>query len=49
MGITMLIIALIISIRKKYPRGKGYTLKEGLFILLDGTLAMCTALIVVVA
>ena len=47
MGICMLIIALIIAIKRKYPRGKGYTLKEGLVILLDGSLAMFTALIVV--
>ena len=47
MGVTMLIIALIIAIKRKYPRGKGYTLKEGLVILLDGALAMFTALIVV--
>src|SRR5512136_660995 len=43
MGVTMLIIALIISIKKKYPRGKGYTLKEGLFVFFDGFLALCTA------
>jgi len=47
MGVTMLLIALIIAIKRKYPRGKGYTLKEGLVILLDGALAMFTALIVV--
>jgi len=47
MGITMMIIALIIAIKKKYPRGKGYTLKEGVFIFFDGLLALCTALIVV--
>src|SRR5512139_2460959 len=43
MGVTMLIISLIIAIKGKYPRGKGYTLKEGLFIFLDGFLALCTA------
>lgn len=47
MGITMLIISLIIAIKRKYPRGEGYTLKEALYILWDGFLAMCTALIVV--
>jgi tripartite ATP-independent transporter DctM subunit len=47
MGVTMLIIALIISIKKKYPRGKGYSLKEGAVIFFDGLLALCTALIVV--
>jgi len=47
MGVTMMIIALIIAIKKKYPRGKGYTLKEGAFIFFDGLLALCTALIVV--
>src|SRR4030065_2305033 len=47
MGVTMMIIALIIAIKKKYPRGKGYTLKEGVFIFFDGLLALCTALIVV--
>ena len=47
MGVTMLIIALIISIKKKYPRGKGYSLKEGAAIFFDGLLALCTALIVV--
>jgi tripartite ATP-independent transporter DctM subunit len=47
MGVTMLIIALIISIKKKYPRGKGYSLKEGVVIFVDGLLALCTALIVV--
>lgn len=47
MGLTMLVISLIIAIKRKYPRGEGYTLKEALQILWDGFLAMCTALIVV--
>jgi len=47
MGVTMMIIALIIAIKKKYPRGKGYSLKEGVVIFFDGLLALCTALIVV--
>jgi tripartite ATP-independent transporter DctM subunit len=47
MGVMMLIISLIIAIKKKYPRGKGYSLKEGVFIFFDGLLALCTALIVV--
>jgi tripartite ATP-independent transporter DctM subunit len=47
MGITMLVISLIIAIKRRYPRGEGYTLKEALHILWDGFLAMCTALIVV--
>lgn len=47
MGVTMLIISLVIAIRKKYPRGKGYSFREGVFIFLDGLLALCTALIVV--
>ncbi len=29
MGIMMLLISLIIAIKRKYPRGKGYTLREG--------------------
>ncbi|MDI6762560.1 MAG: TRAP transporter large permease [Thermodesulfobacteriota bacterium] len=47
MGLTMLVIALVIAIRRKYPRGEGHTFKEAMVILLDGFLAMCTALIVV--
>ncbi len=47
MGVTMMIIALIIAIKKKYPRGKGYSLKEGVVIFFNGFLALCTALIVV--
>jgi tripartite ATP-independent transporter DctM subunit len=47
MGLTMLMIALIIAIKRKYPRGKGYTLREAFAILLDGTLSMFTAVIVV--
>ncbi|MEW6264438.1 MAG: TRAP transporter large permease [Thermodesulfobacteriota bacterium] len=47
MGLSMLVISLVIAIRRRYPRGSGYRLKEALFILFDGTLAMCTALIVV--
>lgn len=47
MGLCMLAIVLVIAIRRDYPRGSGYTLKEAVFILRDGTLAMCTALIVV--
>jgi len=47
MGLTMLVIALVIAIRRKYPRGEGHTFKEAIVILLDGFLAMCTALIVV--
>jgi tripartite ATP-independent transporter DctM subunit len=47
MGLAMLIIALIIAIKKKYPRGKGYSLKEGLSVFFDGLLALCTALVVV--
>lgn len=47
MGLCMLAIVLVIAIRRNYPRGSGYTLKEAVFILRDGTLAMCTALIVV--
>lgn len=47
MGLCMLAIVLAIAVRRNYPRGSGYTLKEAIFILRDGTLAMCTALIVV--
>jgi tripartite ATP-independent transporter DctM subunit len=47
MGVCMLIIALIIAIKKKYPRGKGYSLKEGVAIFFNGFLALCTALVVV--
>ena len=47
MGITMLVIALFIAIMRKYPRGKGYSLREGIVIFFDGFLALCTALIVV--
>jgi tripartite ATP-independent transporter DctM subunit len=47
MGITMLTISLVIAIKRKYPRGKGYSLKEGVKVFLDGFLALCTALIVV--
>lgn len=47
MGVMMLIISLIIAIKKKYPRGKGYSFKQGAFIFFDGLLALCTALIVV--
>jgi tripartite ATP-independent transporter DctM subunit len=47
MGVTMLIISLIIAIKKGYPRGKGYSLREGVRVFLDGFLALCTALIVV--
>jgi tripartite ATP-independent transporter DctM subunit len=47
MGVAMLIIALIIAIKRKYPRGKGYSLKEGVVVFLDGFVALCTALVVV--
>ncbi len=47
MGVTMLIISLFIAIKRKYPRGKGYSLREGILIFFDGLLALCTALIVV--
>jgi tripartite ATP-independent transporter DctM subunit len=47
MGVAMLIISLIIAIKRKYPRGKGYSFKEGVAVFLDGFLALCTALIVV--
>jgi len=47
MGLCMLAIVLAIAVRRNYPRGSGYTLREAVFILRDGTLAMCTALIVV--
>jgi tripartite ATP-independent transporter DctM subunit len=47
MGVTMLIISLMIAIKRKYPRGKGYSFKEGVVVFLDGFLALCTALIVV--
>ncbi len=47
MGLAMLVISLIIAIKRRYPRGEGYTLKEAFHILWDGFLAMCTALIVV--
>jgi tripartite ATP-independent transporter DctM subunit len=47
MGVTMLIISLIIAIKKGYPRGKGYSLSEGVRVFLNGFLALCTALIVV--
>jgi tripartite ATP-independent transporter DctM subunit len=47
MGVTMMIIALTIAIKRKYPRGKGYSFKEGVAVFLDGFLALCTAFIVV--
>ncbi len=47
MGVTMLIIALIIAIKRKYPKGKGYSFKEGVIVFLDGFVALCTALVVV--
>jgi len=47
MGVTMLVISLTIAIKRKYPRGKGYSFKEGVAVFLDGFLALCTAFIVV--
>jgi tripartite ATP-independent transporter DctM subunit len=47
MGAAMLLIALMIAIKRKYPRGKGYTFGEAVRVFLDGFLALCTALIVV--
>jgi tripartite ATP-independent transporter DctM subunit len=47
MGLSMLVIALTIAIKRKYPRGEGYTLKQAVVIFADGFLAMCTALVVV--
>jgi tripartite ATP-independent transporter DctM subunit len=47
MGLCMLVIALFIAYKRKYPKGEAYTLKQGIFIFVDGFLAMCTALVVV--
>jgi tripartite ATP-independent transporter DctM subunit len=46
-GICMLVIALTIAVKRKYPRGEAYTLKQGVLIFADGFLALCTALVVV--
>jgi tripartite ATP-independent transporter DctM subunit len=47
MGLCMLVIALTIAYKRKYPKGEAYPLKQGILIFADGFLAMCTALIVV--
>ncbi len=47
LGVCMLVTALLIAIRKKYPRGQAYTLREAWVIGRDAFLALFTAVIVV--
>jgi len=47
LGIGLMIVSYLIAVKKKYPKGKKYTLKETLKLILDGILAIMTVVIIV--
>ncbi|MCL2828797.1 MAG: TRAP transporter large permease [Oscillospiraceae bacterium] len=47
LGIGLMMVSYIISVKKKYPKGKKYTIKETLKLMLDGVLAVLTIVIIV--
>ncbi|MBN1524604.1 MAG: TRAP transporter large permease [Spirochaetales bacterium] len=47
LGINLMVIAFILSLIRKYPRGQFYSLREGAKIAVDAILALLTAVIVV--
>jgi len=47
LGVGLMIVSYIISVKKRYPKGKKYTLKQTLRLLFDGVLALMTIVIIV--
>jgi tripartite ATP-independent transporter DctM subunit len=47
LGIGLMIVSYIISVRKRYPKGKKYTFKDTLRLLWDGFLGLLTIVIIV--
>ena len=47
LGIGLMIVSYIISVKKNYPKGKKYTIRQTLKLLLDGVLAVMTIVIIV--
>ena len=47
LGIGLMLVSYIISVKKKYPKGQKYTFMQTLRLLLDGILALMTIVIIV--
>jgi tripartite ATP-independent transporter DctM subunit len=47
LGIGLMIVSFFIAVKKKYPKGKKYTVKQTLKLALDGILAIMTVVIIV--
>jgi len=47
LGISLMITTYIISVRKNYPKGRKYTLKEGLFVAKDAVLGLFMIVIII--
>ena len=47
LGVGLMIVSYIISVKKKYPRGKKYSLKDTLKLAVDGFLGILTIVIIV--
>ncbi len=47
LGISLMLTTYIISVRKNYPKGRKYTLKEGLFVAKDAVLGLFMIVIII--
>ena len=48
LALSLMIVTYIIAKKRNYPRGRRYTVKEGIVILKDGALSMLTIVIILV-
>ncbi len=48
LGLSLMVVAYIITVRKNYPKGKKYTFREGLRVTRDSLLGLMTIVIILV-
>lgn len=47
LGLSLMMVTYILAVKKKYPVGQGYTLRESLYIIKDASLGVLTAVIII--
>ncbi|ARK32427.1 TRAP transporter large permease [Halalkalibacter krulwichiae] len=47
LGIALMIVTYLLAVKRKYPKGRGYTLKESLHIIKEASLGILTAVIII--
>lgn len=47
LGLALMIVTYILAVKRNYPKGEGYTLRESLYIIKDASLGILTAVIII--